>query len=250
MRVNWLNVLLQGVNFLVLVWILKRVLYARILAVIARRKAEVERQLGDAAAEKARLHAERAKAEVMTAIAAKEGDKALEVAHAQATAEATRLQEAARREAEAIVESGRQRLAEERDEAARKLEAAAARLSVSMAERLLAELEPGTVTALLLRRAIAHLDGITPARLAALRAELAHGDPAVATAVPLEPAERADAARRLAERLGVTTDHVTFVVDPALVAGAELRLPASAVAFTWRGALDQLALEVVHDHPR
>lgn len=50
MQLDWSTLLLEVINFLVLVWILKRFLYKPVLNVIARRKAAIEKTLADAAA--------------------------------------------------------------------------------------------------------------------------------------------------------------------------------------------------------
>lgn len=54
MELNWSTFLLEIINFLVLVWILKRFLYKPVLEVIARRRAGIENQLAEAR----RLHDE------------------------------------------------------------------------------------------------------------------------------------------------------------------------------------------------
>ncbi len=48
MELNWSTFLLEIINFLVLVWILKRFLYKPVLDVIARRRAGIEQSLADA----------------------------------------------------------------------------------------------------------------------------------------------------------------------------------------------------------
>lgn len=48
MELNWPTFLLEIVNFLILVWILKRFLYKPILAAIAQRKAAIDKTLSDA----------------------------------------------------------------------------------------------------------------------------------------------------------------------------------------------------------
>ncbi|WP_455200047.1 F0F1 ATP synthase subunit delta [Kaarinaea lacus] len=48
MELNWSTFILEIINFLVLVWILKRFLYKPVLNVIARRKAGIEQTLADA----------------------------------------------------------------------------------------------------------------------------------------------------------------------------------------------------------
>ena len=53
MELNWSTFVLEIINFLVLVWILKRFLYKPVLDVIARRRAGIEKTLADAKALKA-----------------------------------------------------------------------------------------------------------------------------------------------------------------------------------------------------
>lgn len=48
MELNWSTFVLEIINFLVLVWILKRFLYKPVLDVIARRRATIENQLAEA----------------------------------------------------------------------------------------------------------------------------------------------------------------------------------------------------------
>ena len=48
MELNWSTFILEIINFLVLIWILKRFLYKPVLDVIARRRAGIEKTLSDA----------------------------------------------------------------------------------------------------------------------------------------------------------------------------------------------------------
>ena len=57
MELNWTTFALEIVNFLVLVWILKRFLYKPVLAAIARRKAAIDETLANATARQAEAHA-------------------------------------------------------------------------------------------------------------------------------------------------------------------------------------------------
>jgi len=54
LELSWSTFVLEIINFLVLVWILKRFLYKPVLAVIARRRAGIEKSMADAEA----LHAD------------------------------------------------------------------------------------------------------------------------------------------------------------------------------------------------
>jgi len=57
MELNWTTFALEIVNFLVLVWILKRFLYKPVLAAIARRKAAIDETLSNATARQTEAHA-------------------------------------------------------------------------------------------------------------------------------------------------------------------------------------------------
>jgi len=57
LELSWTTFVLEIINFLVLVWILKRFLYQPVLDVIARRRAEIDRQLIDAGESSARAQA-------------------------------------------------------------------------------------------------------------------------------------------------------------------------------------------------
>ncbi len=48
MELNWSTFLLEIINFLILIWILKRFLYQPVLDVIARRQASIQKDLSDA----------------------------------------------------------------------------------------------------------------------------------------------------------------------------------------------------------
>ena len=48
MELNWSTFILEIINFLVLVWILKRFLYKPVLEIIARRQASIDKTLADA----------------------------------------------------------------------------------------------------------------------------------------------------------------------------------------------------------
>ncbi|MGE5219015.1 MAG: ATPase [Chloroflexota bacterium] len=57
MELSWPTFFLEIVNFLVLVWILKRFLYKPVLAAIAQRKASIEKELADAQARQSEAEA-------------------------------------------------------------------------------------------------------------------------------------------------------------------------------------------------
>ena len=91
MLIDWFTVSAQIVNFLVLVWLLKRYLYRPVLAAIDAREAEIASKL--AAAQKAREEAERERSEAAAQRATLEQQRhsILVAAEGEARDEATRL---------------------------------------------------------------------------------------------------------------------------------------------------------------
>lgn len=59
MEINWFTVIAQVINFLILVWLLKRFLYKPVLNAIDEREKKIASQLSDAAAKKAEAKKER-----------------------------------------------------------------------------------------------------------------------------------------------------------------------------------------------
>jgi len=58
MQINWFTVIAQGINFLLLVWLLKRFLYKPILKAVDEREKKIASQLQDAEAKKAEAQKE------------------------------------------------------------------------------------------------------------------------------------------------------------------------------------------------
>src|SRR5574338_1303003 len=50
MELDWTTFILEIINFLILLWLLKRLLYKPVLNMIARRKAEIEKRVADSQA--------------------------------------------------------------------------------------------------------------------------------------------------------------------------------------------------------
>ena len=58
MLINWFTVVAQAVNFLILVWLLKRFLYSHVLHAIDEREKGIANQLAEAEAKKAEAQKE------------------------------------------------------------------------------------------------------------------------------------------------------------------------------------------------
>ncbi len=102
MLINWFTVLAQAINFLILVWLLKRFLYKPILRAIDERAKGIATQLAEAEAKKAEAQKERDDFQHKNEAFDQERAALLKQAADEATAERQRLLDEARRDADAL----------------------------------------------------------------------------------------------------------------------------------------------------
>lgn len=246
MQFDLWTLLFQIVNFAVLVWLLHRFLYKPVLAVLDRRRAEVE-ALAEATreVETERTDIEREE-EAIKASASEARNAALEEAHRQIARERDEALAAARAERKSMLDDGRERIRAEREAALRDLEHHAVGLAAELAGKLLTELSGPSITAALLDRAVSGLEQLGPDKRDELK-EALDGDPVVVrTFEDLAPEARDQATDRIRAVLGPAAQ-VDFQVDPELLGGAELHFPLFDLAMSVRGALKTAQAELESD---
>jgi len=102
MSIDWFTVAAQIINFLILVWLLKRVLYRPILDAIDAREQHIAKTLADAADKKSRAEQEQALFSQKNSEFELQRSALLETAVTEAEAESRRLLEEARLAADAL----------------------------------------------------------------------------------------------------------------------------------------------------
>lgn len=250
MTFSWTTFALQAINFLVLVWLLKRFLFKPVGAIVAARKKEIAR--AQAEAEAARQSAEQARKvfESRQAGIDTERQALLDHARAQLADERTKMIEAARVEAEKLKAAALGRIEEERDSATRDLFERSIQIAVGLAQRLLRQVSAPEIEELFLERVLDHLDHLSPTERAALLAEFRRDESRmlVTTANPLSSAGESKWRASLSERLG-SGAQIAFATDKDLIAGAELKFPHAILHFSWRDALADAQRELtLHEH--
>jgi len=243
MNFSWWTFALQAVNFLILIWLLRRFLFKPVTAIVARRKEEIARGMTEVSGEKQKalnmqhdLQAQLASIEV-------ERQRALEEQRAQLADERKKILDEARTEAEKIRNHAAARLSEERAAATQELFAQTVELAVKLAEGLLRELAFTSLDHAFLARVLDNLDHLPAQERAALASHLGRTSVVVTTAHPLGAAEEAEWRAQLAKRVG-TEAGMRFSVDPALIAGVEVAFPNAILRFNWRDALATAAKEI------
>ena len=227
---NWSTFLIEIVNFVVLVWLLTRFLYQPIRTAIAKRRATIAQQLGEANELKA--HGEALQKQYDERLVAWGGEKAqLKAQFESELAELRSAREAAlaseldrRREQEAA--AARARDAErERDLARTAVKKAAAFSSLLLSRIASPEVETRIVDV-----ALADLRALDETA----RAPLAHaldsgaGAVVVTTCYPLDDARRASISAGLTRALGASPN-IRFEQSQALIAGIRIDLGTASL---------------------
>lgn len=121
MQIDWLTVVAQIVNFLVLVWLLKRFLYRPVVEAMSRRESRIESRLADARRREQEAEAEAESFRGKSAALERDREQQLEQAREAADAEKRRLVEQAREEVDGMRNRWVDQLRREQDDFGRNL---------------------------------------------------------------------------------------------------------------------------------
>jgi F-type H+-transporting ATPase subunit b len=225
LELNWSTVVLEILNFLILVWILKRFLYQPVLDVIARRRAGIEKTLADAKTRYTEAVGLREKYEGRLAAWDRERQQAREALARELDAERTRklaeLQTTLEQEQEKVRVAGARRQAD----TLRKMEETALLHAARFTTQLLKQASGPDLEARLADIAIAGLTALPAGRIADLRNS--HGKPPeairVTSAFPLADEQRQRLEQALASVTGPDIAQ-QFEQDSALLAGVRISI--------------------------
>lgn len=239
MHVDWWTLSLQVLNFLVLVWLLRRFLFQPVKDIIARRKelaAAASGKLEQARkeAEEEKGHYEQARRKI-----AEERRQLGAKMHDELAQERERTVKQAREEAEKIVQDAHGRIEEERSNAVESLRGEVADLAVDMAAHFLADASPQVYGKVLLDRIGQRLEQLSERERRQLKGDLAAEDTVmtVTTATPLEEDAQKEWTERVHELLS-TSAPIEFKTNSDLIAGAVFELPHVVIEFDWADQLD------------
>jgi F-type H+-transporting ATPase subunit b len=225
LELSWSTFLLEVINFLILVWILKRFFYKPVLEVIARRRSTIEKTLNDART----LHEDAKVLRVRYENRLAEWEQERQVAQAS-------LDEEIEKERSRRMKALRTALAEEREKARvleqRRLETSqlqaektALAQGAQFSSQLLSAVSGPELEHRLLDLLLKELGSLSPERLGTLRAAAGKttGSVLVASAYPLDDAARLSLERTLGSVLAVATPF-HYEQDKELLAGVRITL--------------------------
>lgn len=236
MHLDGWTLLLQGINFLVLVAILRWVLYRPLRRLAEERQARL--RAAEDAAHTAREAAEAARRAHESALAELQGQCRARLDEAERDAEHVRREAQARAEQQTaeLIAIARRALTEERAAALDWLHAESGRIGARFAARVLDAYGPAAVAELTRERAAAALAALPEPdrqRLTKAGAMLT-----VTTASAVDAAERAHWQAVLLPWIGAG-EAPQFHVEPALLGGARLDWPGAELDLSWAAAIRQ-----------
>jgi len=241
MTIDFWGLGLQAVNVLILLWLLVRFFWRPVAGAIARRQ-EAARAMLDAG-KTAQAKADAALAEVTEARAgiAAEREGILAAARAMADTAAKAALAEAQSSAETLMAAARTAVSREAAGARKANAVQAATLSVDIAARLLGRLDTPTVQATFLALLVEAIAGLAASDRAALAASA--GDIEIVAVTALGDAERATIEQAVRTALG-SAPALSFVTDPDLIAGLELRSAHFVLHNSWRADLRKILAEL------
>jgi F-type H+-transporting ATPase subunit b len=220
MQLDWSTFILEILNFLILIWILKKLLYTPILTMIAERKAAIEQTLATSERTQKEAQALREQYEHRQA----DWQREKETARAQLLEELTTERNRLMAELQASLDHERERTAavaqQRADEMARKAEDTALTHGAQFAARLLARVAGPELERSIVALALEEVRGLPENRRQAIRAALPQDGvrAEVVSAYPLVPAQRA-AVCEVLEKMIVSSLQYEYREDRTLVAG-------------------------------
>lgn len=249
MQIDGFTVAAQIVNFLILVWLLKRFLYGPITQAIAARQQKIVAALEDARLQTQQAEAERQAYQARQAELETQRDTWLAQARQEVAAQRETWLAAARREVEALRADWLAAWQRERTENQRALQREAARRLTEALRQALRELADADLEPRMLEPLLARLRALDAGERMIL-VQAARGGCVVHTAFPLDAARQAQWQAALSEWLGNEISF-TFRHDPETACGVTLEMPGHRLAWTLDSYLDGFSeqLDAVLNHP-
>lgn len=257
MLIDWFTVGAQALNFVVLVWLLKRFLYQPVLDAIDAREARIAKQIGDAQATQQEAQTQRAALRQKTESFDRERGALLAQATQAAAVERDRLLGAARQAADELGAKRREALRSEALQLDRDLGERARREVFAISRKVLAELAAASLDERIADMFIRQLRTLDESARGELAAALQSSTQTalIRSAFDLPAAQRAAIQAALKAAVGATVGAaitLRFETAADLVSGIEL--VAGGQKLSWSiahhlDALEHLVTEVVTPPP-
>jgi len=233
MLIDWFTVAAQAVNFLILVWLMKRYLYKPVLDAIDTREKRIAAELADANAKKAEAQKDRDEFQHKNEEFDHERAALLAKATDEAQAERQRLLDQARKAAEALSSKRRETLRNEERSLHQAISRRTQQEVFAIARKALTDLATVSLEERLgevFTRRLREMDG--KAKEALGEALKTASGPAMVRSTFDLPAEQCAAIQNALNETFSTEIHVRFETAPDLIGGIELTTNGQKVAWS------------------
>jgi F-type H+-transporting ATPase subunit b len=233
MLIDWFTVGAQALNFVILVWLMRRFLYSPVLKAIDAREKKIAAELADAAAKEAEADKQRDAFQHKNDDLDKQRGALLEKATNDANAERRRLLEEARKAAEALKDKQRETLRSD----ARSLNQAIARRTqdevFAIARRVLADLATTSLEERMTEVFVRRLQDMNGQAKATLVDAIKKTSDAVVVRTVFElPAAQRATIQDATNRVVSAEVHIQFETTPELVSGISLSINGQKVGWS------------------
>jgi F-type H+-transporting ATPase subunit b len=233
MLIDWFTVGAQAVNFLILVWLMKRFLYGPVLAAIDAREKKIAGELKEAADAKASAGKEREDLRVQTETLQGRREELLRAASVDAEAQHQRLLEDAHREVQELRVKSLAALTAEQTELQLEIVSRARREAFALTRKTLAGLADTTLEDRMLEvfiHRVQDLNEVQKVQLIAPPVDTRARSAVLRSAFELTPAQQTHVTAAFREwPCGGAT--LTFETAPELVSGVELIVDGQKLAW-------------------
>lgn len=232
MLVDWFTVGAQALNFLILVWLMKRFLYRPILRAVDAREKLIAAELADAAAKKAEAQKDRDELQHKNEELDRQRAALLAAATEAAQSEGRRLLDAARQEADALSAKRLEALRRDAQSLGQAISLRTQAEVFAIARKALTDLAAISLEARLVEvfiRRLREMNGQAKADLA--KALQTASEPALVRSAFELPAAQREAIQQALDETFAAGVHVRFATAPELVGGIELTANGQRVAW-------------------
>ena len=233
MLIDWFTVGAQVVNFLILIWLMKRFLYQPILQAIDAREARIAAELADADAKKTEAKKERDDFEHKNEAFDEQRAELLSKASDDANAKAQQLMDAARQAADALSTKRQKALHEEQKSLKEAITQRTRDEVFAITRKALTDLADTTLEASMSAAFIRRLRAITGEDKESLDAALKNSSTPsrIRSAFDLPEVQRAAIGQAINETFSADIQ-IEFVVVPDVISGIELTAGGQKVAWS------------------
>ncbi|SFK84155.1 hypothetical protein [Methylocapsa palsarum] len=231
MLIDWFTVGAQALNFLILVWLLKRFLYKPILRAIDEREKRIAGELADAATQKAEAQQEREEFRRKNDALDKDHARLMDKAAAEAESEGKRLLNQARTESDEMRAKLLDSLQNEHLTLTQALVAKTQQEVFAIARKTLEDLAATSLEERMADVFVSRLHALSEAEKAALSPAGDSRDALIRSVYVLPPTQRALIEAAVKETIGAATQ-CRFVVAPDLISGIELTFNGFKLAWS------------------